>query len=213
MDIKFLKIGLLITATQFLFAFGCTKNDTKPCHNYTPYSFLISADLIAPNEVYQINDTLIFTSTFPKNLQDHQTNSIIDYSNASGISANLNFGLIDSDNHEVKPAVDSFNFVSIYGSIAPSSITSNQSTVIYYQEKNTTYNLTIKIIPKRKGNYQIVLTDGGSIGIKNKNCTNADFINKIINPNKNLHILTNAKIPGVILDQYLTDRIYCFRVQ
>ena len=41
---KFLKTVLLITAIPFLIAASCNKNTTRPCYNFTPYSFVATAE-------------------------------------------------------------------------------------------------------------------------------------------------------------------------
>ncbi len=215
MGTKIIKKALLITAMPLLFAASCRKNETtKPCSSYTAYSFKANAEFLNEKEIYNINDTITLISTLPKILIDYSTTNTqqIDYSNSAGIGGTFSTLLIDSVNHLGNPAVDSFYLLAINGTIS-NGINSNQVVSLTYSELPNSYSLIIKIIAKKKGNYQISLNDLSSIGIRGKDCTNAAFDTKIINANKHLHILTNAAIPGVSLDQYRVDHIYCFRVQ
>ncbi len=214
-SINTLKIMLLCAATQLLFAASCKKsNTTKPCSSYTAYSFKANAEFLNEKEIYNINDTITLISILPKILIDYSTPNTqqIEYSNAINLGGTFGIVLLDSINHVFVPAVDSFSIIVNTGSIT-TVINPNQNISLLFQEKNLNYQLSVKIIAKKKGNYQIGLTDLGSTGIRGKDCTNAGFDTKIINANKHLHILTNAAIPGVSLDQYRVDHIYCFRVQ
>lgn len=136
-----------------------------------------------------------------------------DYSNCTGIGGNFKASLLDSVNHSSSGAMDSFALVAVVGSVTNDIGSPDDTRSLYFSETSTDYQLKTLIILLKKGNYQIGATDFGSSGIRGQDCTNAGFNNQITNVNKHLDILSNAAIPGVVLDQYLTDHIYCFRVQ
>lgn len=204
-----LKKLLLITAITFFLFAKCNKDGSTPCRSPV-YSFSITTDLLNAKEVYKINDTIILSSTFPKMLIDAISNNQIDYSNNLGIGGTAALGLIDSINHQFVYACDSFTIKTEIGLAAKQS---NIVIITSYSETISDFSLVFKIIPLKKGNYQLSIQDLGCQGIRGKNCTNAGFRNKIIASNKNFQILTNAAIPGVSLDQLRIDQSFCFRVQ
>ena len=213
--IKKLSSALLITTALLFINAKCNKDATTPCFNSTAYSFKMTTELLNEKEVYSVNDTITLISTIPKLLIDYTTPypKEIDYSNCTGIGGSFRASLLDSVNHQSYAAIDSFRFVSIDGSVNDDSGSPTSTRSLYFTETATNYKLKILIILLCKGNYQITVNDFGSRGIPGEDCTNAGFSNKIINTNKHLEILSNTEIPGVMLDQYLIDHIYCFRVQ
>lgn len=210
MDIKFSLIGLLITATLITLGSSCGKDKgSKPCSGGR-YSFNATSQILPQKEVYNIGDTIVISSTIPITLLDLVSNQQINYSNNLGVGGNIGIGLIDSINKKFDFATDSFNILSSKGSF---SFGLNKVVNIAYEESNTLFQFEIKLLPKKKGNYILGITDLGSQGIKNKDCTNAGFTMFINNSNKHFSILTNANIPGVTIDATRIATNYCFRVQ
>jgi hypothetical protein len=136
----------------------------------------------------------------------------VDYSNA--ITPNCGFGclFLDSVNRNFQSAIADFSFIANKGRVLDTLGFTTQKYFVY-QEKNGEYIFDVSLILKKKGRYSLVVSDGGSIGIRGKNCTNADFAMTISNPNKNLQIFTNTSLPSTPLDQYTIDHNYFFRVQ
>ncbi len=209
---NFLKFGLLITATHFLMASGCSKDKTpRPCANGgSPYSFNVTSEFSPQREVYNVGDTIIIISKFPKILYDNITNQLIDYSNNLGLKGTAGISYIDSINHQILRWSDSFPIINVKGT---TSINTTKAILTTYEESTNDFRFECKIILRKRGNYQITIEDLGCQGIIGKDCTNAGFFMKIINSNKHFNILTNALIPGIFLDQLLTDHTYCYRVQ
>jgi hypothetical protein len=203
----------LITATQFLSSASCHKDTTRPCNNFTPYNFLVTAQWQSEQDIYRTGDTIYLISSFSKDLLNTLDNVQINYNNAVGIGGSISIGLLDTITHQRLPANDSFNIISFVGSFEKFPInTINQGINFSYLELNSTYEFKIGFIPKYKGIYGIGVSDLRSLGLKGKNCTNANFDMTIINNNKHLYLHQYAL--GVDTnDSYLQKHGYDFRVQ
>ncbi len=211
MDIKIIRIGLLITATQFLLTSGCRKGST-PCV-FGGYSFAVSSEWSPQREVYNIGDTILLTSTFSKSLTDLVNPSLtIDYSNSTGISGSNAFYELDTIQSKVIGAVSKLEFIPIIGVISDGNIVPAEQKSITYKESNTNYQFTLKVVLKSKGIYAFYISNLLSRGINGKNCTNAGFTNTLTNANKNLNLFQYAmnRPPA---SQFEIDRIYCFHVR
>ncbi len=211
MGTKFLTIGLLITATLFTIASSCgkDKNSSKPCSGGR-YNFSVTSQFIPQKEVYNVGDTIMLSSSFPKNLLDNVSNKIINYANNLGIGGDIGIGLIDSINHKFEFARDSFSYLNSKGSF---NIAQQNVLNTSFKETNTNFEFEIKLVANKKGNYVIGVSDLGCQGIIGQDCTNAGFSMLVNNPNKHFTILSNANIPGVIIDNIRIATNYCFRVR
>lgn len=211
MGINILKIGLVITAAQFLLSSGCNKG-TKPCLN-SGYSFIVTSEWNPQREIYNIGDTIYLTSMFPKTLTDQiNTSIVVDYSSSVGIGGDITTYYLDTLIHQPVPAKDSFQLVSLIGSFSDRPINQNAGMNINYSELNSSYQFRGAVICKKKGIYAIYISNLLSKGLMGKNCTNAGFSNTLTNSNKNLNLFQYA-IGRPPASQYEIDRIYCFRVQ
>ena len=212
MGINFLKVGLLITASQLLLSSGSNKDSTRPCVN-AAYSFSISSEWSLQNEVYNVGDTLHLISTFPKTLINQiNSSAIIDYSNATEIGGSYVFYELDSTQRQVKGAVSKFDFIPHIGTIGNGIIVPNEQKVVAYAELANNYSFNCKIVAKAKGIYAFFLSDLSCSGLRGKNCTNAGFTNTLTNTNKHINLFEYA-MGRPLASQYEIDRIYCFRVQ
>lgn len=211
MDIKLYKIGLLITATQFLLSSGCSKNSTKPCVN-GGYAFAVTSAWSPQSEIYNIGDTIFLNSEFPKTLTDLINPSItIDYSNSVGIGGAAAIYELDTVAHQPVGATSKFDFVSEIGIVGNDVTIPSQNKSLSYKELTTVYKIKIKIIPKQKGIFALYIPDLKSSGLSGKNCTNASFSNTLTNTSRGLSLFQYAmnRPPA---SQYEVDRIYCFRI-
>lgn len=207
------KAGLLIAAVLLLFAFRCNKDGTSCLSTRTTYSFTVTGKWFSEKEVYHIGDTLFFESSFPKTLTSLlNPSTVVDYSNSTGIEGGIGFGYMDTPSRQVFPAKDSFNFVSIIGSFYETTNNPNQGLNIKFQETAQNYHFKGAIICRKKGIYGFGVSDPYSNGIKGKNCTNADFIIKVMNANQHLYLHQYAL--GVDPNDAMLQRTgYDFRVQ
>ena len=198
-------------AAQFLLASGCNKNGTTPCV-FGGYSFAVTSEWSPQNEVYNVGDIIFLISSFPKALTDQINPAIVvDYSNSVGIGGDIGIAAPDSIQRTNKPAKDSFQFVSFYGSFSERSINQNQGINFNYAEFSTGYQFRGGLICKKKGLYGISVDNLNSNGIRGKNCTNAGFNMTVTNPDKHIYLYQNAL--GIVLDNESIKKIYCFRVQ
>lgn len=205
--IKKVKLITLLLFSLIFVGSTCRKDSSKPCPRGR-YSFDVTTQLLNEKAFYYINDTIVINSIIPKTLTDAITNGAINYSNNLGIGGSIGFTRIDSINSTIEKAIESLVIITELGM---TSINSSKFLLVTYQEVAQNFLLRIKIVPKKIGSYYIGVNDMYCQGIIGKDCTNANFSSKVIANNKNLILLSNAQIASV--DQYLTDRIYCFRVQ
>jgi hypothetical protein len=205
-----LKIGLLITATQFLMASGCNKDSTRPCPFGTSYSFNVTSEFAPQKEVYNVGDTIFLTSTFSKTLTSLISNQQVDYSNSTGIGGTFTFSNLDTINKTVQDALNKFQVFDVIGTTAIITNIPNSGKVITFNETNL-YQFKVGVILKNKGIFQLAVSDLSSNGLRGKDCTNAGFNMTVTNTNKNLNLFQYAL--GYTPDALLQKSIYCFRVQ
>jgi hypothetical protein len=207
-----LKIGLLITATQFLMASGCNKDSSKPCALVTPYSFNVTSEWTPQKLVYRIGDTIILNSSFPKTLLDQVTNSNINYSNSSNIQGDLSIALYDTITHLPVAGRDSFSIVTVTGSFVERTFNQQAGINFNYKETQGFYEFRGGFICKKKGIYGIGVSDLSSNGIVGEQCKNANFSMTVTNSDK--HLFLNQYALNVNPnDPELVKRGYAFRVQ
>jgi hypothetical protein len=202
---------LLITATQIIISSGCKREgNTRPCPSTTPYSFNVTSEFSPQPENYNVGDTIFLNSSFAKSLINNVTNQMADYSNSAGISGSLTFSILDTATRNIYGSFSSFSQVTFQGNYSQFTSTPNDRVGIYYSESSV-YNFRVGIICKEKGIFQLAVTNLGSKGIKNKNCTNAGFNMVVSNSNKNINLFQYAL--GYSPDALLLKNIYCFRVR
>lgn len=207
-----IKIFVIILSVSItIMSASCNKESSKPCRNAV-YSFNVTSTFTPEKEIYNIGDTILFFSEFPKNLTNNSyPNASIDYSNAVNIAGDITFSIFDSLAQHLYPAKDSFSFISTEGSFKERTSLMNQGINFLYFEKPTSYVFSGKFVCRRKGNYALGVFDFSVQGIKGKDCTNASFVMTVTNVNKHFYIYQN--IFGVPPEQYTLQRGYVFRVQ
>jgi len=211
MGTNIIRIGLLITATQFILSASCNKDGSKPCANTSPYSFNVTSDFSPQREVYNIGDTIFLNSLFPKTLLDNISNQNIDYSNSVSIAGNFNTIYMDTVNHTMQESLNRFSVSVIKGQQSPITNSPNLGINIFYSETPTSYQFQMSIKLLAKGLFYIGVTNLSSQGLAGKNCTNAGFDMTVTNSNKNINLFQYAL--GYTPDALLQKSIYCFRVQ
>jgi hypothetical protein len=207
-----LTIGLLVTATPLLFAASCIKDKTgnTPCAG--GYSFSVTSEWKPQKLVYNIGDTIVLNSSFPKLLFDQITNSNIDYSNSSNIQGDLSVYLLDTITRLPVAGRDSFSIISITGSFTERTFNQNAGINFNYKEAQGFYEFKGGFICKKKGIYGIGVSDLLSNGIVGAQCKNANFNMTVTNTDK--HLFLNQYALNVNPnDPELVKRGYAFRVQ
>ena len=209
-SIQILKIGLLITATQFLFANSCKKEGgTKPCI-ISDYEFSVTSEFSPQKEVYNIGDTIYFNSTFPKNLFNTISQKQVDYSNSVGIGGGIAFGYMDTVLQTGVDSYSKFQVIQKVGTFTQITTVPEKGISSLYSETSN-YSFKIGIICKQKGLFALGVSDLGSNGLNGQNCTNATFDMTVTNSNKNINLFQYAL--GYLPDALAQKTIYCFRVQ
>jgi hypothetical protein len=205
------KIGLLITATQFLLASGCRKNKTIPCV-FGGYSFAVTSEWAPQRQVYNIGDTVYLTSSFPKFLTDLVNPSlVIDYSNAVAIGGGVGIGYLDTITRNAIPGRNKFDFFSITGIVGERAVAPDQGPAFTYSELSNLYSFKCGFICRQKGIFMFSVSDLKSPGLSGKNCTNAGFTMTVTNNEKHFSLYEYAL--GFPNDADGMKRGYCFRVQ
>ena len=211
MGTNILRIGLLITATQFMLSTSCNKDGSKPCANYTPYGFNVTSEFNPQREIYNVGDTIFLNSLFPKTLLDNISNQNIDYSNSINISGNFNTIYMDTITHAIQESFNRFSVSVLKGQQSPITNSPNLGINIFYFENPSNYQFQMSIKLLAKGLFYIGVTNLSSQGLVGKNCTNAGFNMTVTNSNKNINLFQYAL--GYTPDALLQKSIYCFRVQ
>ncbi len=189
---------------------SCKKDSSKPCLNITPFSFNVASNIAPESETYKMGDTLFLNSKIPFAISNNMTNEQVNYENNTGISGSLTFAYFDTSAHLLKASFDKFQIVPYIGNYTPINNTPNNGINCSFVEENRNFQFKIGIIPKQKGIYSLAFNDLSSRGLKNKDCTNANFIMTITNSNKNFNLFQYGL--GYPPDAYLQQHIYCFRV-
>jgi hypothetical protein len=198
--------GLLIVA---IINSGCP----KPCIEAN-YLFTVNSQISPDVDSVKIHDTIFLISSFPTELTDQTTGTIIDYSGSSDIGSTLGIVKLISGIYPGVDAVDEFEYVNKIGMIYnDNSIASpNKIQQLKYQEVDGFYNLKIGIIAKQKGLYYFGIGNGLSNGRNHSNkCEKASF--NIILANTNQHInYFSSWSSGSTLSDYEKPRAYFFKV-
>lgn len=205
-----LKKAWPILVIPFFFYAKCNKDGSRPCRN-APYSFNVTSEFSPQKEIYQVGDTIILTSSFPKILINLISGQSVEYSNSLGISGNFKTFFMDTTNKTIQQSLNQFSCIVLTGQQKPIQNSPNSGLDITYLETSTNYEFKMSIKLLAKGLFYIGVTDLGSQGLRGQNCTNAGFNMTVTNTNKNLHLFQYALgyTPDALLEKY----IYCFRVQ
>jgi hypothetical protein len=207
-------IGGLLIIVAVTALISCKKNDMpRPCLR-PPYSFNITAVVKPEKEVYSLGDTVYVESVFPTTLRDIASGGLIDYRNTVNVGGGqISLGELDSISKTIKDSSDIWAISALQGSLTTvNNLYENRSIkTVYYVENSNTYNFQAQIILNKVGIFRIAITNMSSIGIRNRDCSNASFQMQLDNPNRNLFLLENAL--GIEADPQLDKGIFCFRVQ
>lgn len=211
MGIDKINLAILLTVTHVIFLAGCKKKNTAPCWNYTPYSFNVTSEFSNQQEIYNVGDTIVLFSSFPKTLLNIITNQEVSYSNSTRISGNFKTSLMDTTDQRIKESLNKFSLATITGQIVPSANSPDAGVSIIYSENLFNYEFKMSIKLLSKGLFCLAVTNLGSQGIIGKGCTNAGFNMTVTNSNKNINLFEYAL--NYTPDAMLQKSIYCFRVQ
>jgi hypothetical protein len=212
MGTNIFRIGLLITAAQFIIGASCHKADDTSCpSNSTTYSFIATSLIYPQQEIYHIGDTIFFSSQVSSTLFDRFSNTTVNYSNAVSLTGDNGIHIIDTVLKQLVPARDSFLLIPSTGSFIeePNGLRSGINT--RYIESTNSYQFLGKFVCKKKGIYTFGIGDLLSPGLAGTTCTKAIYSMSLTNSDNHIPLYQYAL--GVTPDVEGMKRIYTFRVQ
>lgn len=185
----------------------------KPCVEAN-YSFKEQLQLSPDSDSMKVGDTLYITASFPNNLIDQRSGSVINYSNASNIESTLRIVQLVTGDSISRGAVADFKYSSTIGMIynatnIPSPDAVNQ---LKYQQIGNDYQIKVGLIPIHTGIFALGIGSGLSIGRNgSKECEKASFIFSISNTSQHVYYYQQWN-PNIFLSTEDISRLYCFKV-
>ena len=209
MDIKYITLGLFISATIFNISCLKDKNASKPCRGGR-YSFEATSEFSPQKEIYNIGDTIFFNSSFSTTLFDIGTRTNIDFSNSLGVGGGISFAYLDTLTNKIVDSYSKFTVIPLIGTITPFTTVAESGINTRYVE-NSIYQFKIAIKLNEKGIFLFGVNNLGSRGLPGINCTNSGFSMKVTNTEKHINLFQYAL--NYTPDSATINNIYCFRVQ
>jgi hypothetical protein len=128
-------------------------------------------------------------------LQDLNTNSIVDFSNAANLSFVFAIGKVILAT-SVLPAADSFNYVMRKG-VNVSSIQLDLIREFKPVEEAGRYKLEVGFIARKKGIYRVLIENSANNYTRDKPCDKAGFAVKFTNADQHFYLGYNIWGDGV----------------
>lgn len=154
---------LILISPYFLFG-SCKKNKGE-CLG-SAYSLKESWNISPQKDSINVGDTLIFSSTISTNPFDYNSMKNVDFSTKTTMGTSLFLRSISLNN--LKPAIDSFSFFILKGTIKPADFSANSTSYLQWSKENNTFELKFGIVAKKKGDYSFTLPDAlGRVEISN----------------------------------------------
>jgi hypothetical protein len=207
---RLFKHALYLSIFSILIGGTCKKNGTSCISNIVAYTFLTEGVAKPEKITYSLGDTIYISVSVPFILNDLNTSSRIDYSNAAAISGEIGLGVIDTVTAKLLPALDSFGWISFRGRFFENGRLERSGLNFDCEKSDTAYLFSGAIICKKNGIYVFSLGDLGSPGLIGKNCTRALIRSSLKFQYRNF-ALFEEKL-GVRPDAVGVARGFCFRV-
>ncbi len=206
-NLKLLPVLITIVVIANVFA-TCKKSE---CIGYS-YKLKEFWTIQTTNDSLNIGDTLSFMSEISNMPFDYSSNRKINFSGNAKIGTPLDIRIIKGLN-DLRPAVDSFNYITISGTLKPNDNIPNQIKDLSWTEIGNSYIAKIKIIAKSKGDYVITLPDAIGRLIKSNNCSDgAGIFLTNANVKNNAYLLKPYySLPNVPAND--SAHIFCIRVK
>lgn len=166
---------------------GCPKSCVE-----ANYSFAVHSHIMPDMANINIGDTIYFVSSFPTQLQDQNTSTLINYSGAKSIGSTLAVRQLITTENLAKDAVFNFTYFSVMGTIFNDRNIPSPDGVqqLVYQEVNGRYELKIGLIPKVSGVYVLGMGNGISVSRNGSaGCEKASFNITLENTNQHFDLL------------------------
>lgn len=207
MDTKYFSISLIFVIAMTSIFSTCKKGGLG-CAN-TIYSFQIGESISPDKDSIRVGDTIFLNVNTPAKLNDIQSGSLIDYSNANNLG-NVVTMLRFIPGNVFQGAINNFNLLTLKGSKVNSVDPLSQQEVLFGEE-NGNYKFSLAIIPKDTGRYVLTISNAANVYRKNDNCTKASFTINFESTNQHFYLL-NLWRPDLILDDSGKKKVYYFKV-
>lgn len=197
----------VLTISSNLFA-SCKKNE---CIG-NAYQLKETWSITPQKDSINIGDTLIFNSQFSNHPFDYNSNKNVDFSGNASIGTPFDLRIIKGLN-DLRPAIDSFTFFILTGSIKPNDRVPHQIKDIEWGENNGIYQIKFGLIAQKKGDYAFTLPDAIGRLKKTKECEDGAGV-ALTNSNlkNNAYLLRPYySYPNVPADD--SAHIFCIRVK
>ena len=207
MDFKNFISALFIV---YLLSIGATCK--KNCQEIS-YTFSSGVVVIPDYDSLVINDTFWIRANIPTQLIDLNTNSNVNFSNASNLSVVIKaikfIGGSTSNPGSIEANSD-FNFKLTEGQVLPNSRLGVIAEIKPYEESGF-YRFSVGIIPKSRGTFALGIDDARNVLKNGSNCENAFFGIVFLNTNQHLYLYQQNR-PGYQISDYERTHMYCFKV-
>lgn len=168
------KLGVIYLCSVYILLNASTCKKGSLCLKTNQF-FEIGVKSMPDYDSVKVGDTIWTVIDEPVNLLDKGTNSIVDFSGAVNLSANIGFQkTVFAPVLDFIPSASNFNFILIEGIEVANS---NVSLFRNYQllETGGKYKLKFGLVPKDTGIYRMVFERVANVYRKTNGCTNASF--------------------------------------
>jgi hypothetical protein len=173
------------------------------------YFFSIAAKAYPDIDSIYIGDTVLFEINEPVVLNELNSGSPINYSNAVNISTAIGIVELISVNVYNTYAISDFKINLINGINVPRADTNRFREYLFY-ENSQHYQLKFGLIPQKRGVFKMFVGSAANVYRQGDNCTKANFIIDFKNTNQHLYF-NEVSFPGIILPP--GGGVYYFKVK
>jgi len=189
----------LILISIYFFSVYSSCNKGIFCNQNT-YSFRANFTATPGIDSIVLNDTVWFIMDESVQLQDLNTNNLINFSNAGNLSFVFGINKVISAT-VILPAADSFSYFVRKG-VNVSAIQLDLIREFKPVEEVGRYKLEVGFIPRKKGIYRVLIENSSNVYTRDKPCDKASFAVKFTNADQ--HFYLGYNISG--------EQVYYFKV-
>lgn len=176
----------------------------------TIYSFSTALKAYPDSDSINIGDTLWIEFYQPVVLTDVISGSSVNYSEAVNLGTVLSF--VEFEKSQERGAVADFKLQLYEGKISPTIKDSDINQEYLFVEESAYYKFKLAIIPKKRGNYVVTISNANNVYRKSDKCTKASFELKYGNTNQHFYLLKQWQ-PDIDLQEPGKSRVYYFKVK
>ncbi len=161
--ILFAAFGIIVLSSTTCKKIGCAE---------TIFNFEAKAIIMNNKESFNLGDTLFLTITCLVLQKNNNVGQNIAFKKAANLGTSIGFGELIQP--EVKEAANDFNFILLKGRVA-NNLNTNAIREYIFSENDFSYNLTLGIIPKKRGIFSIGLSNANNVYRVDDKCTKANY--------------------------------------